>query len=84
MERQLVAKESYLAASSEIRSNDRQRLLAETKRLLQEVVGSSNQRQQEFTDQNKNVSDTTPSVVPTDQHAAIGKGSSVTGKNAKP
>ena len=38
IERQLVAKESYLEASSEMRSNDRQRLLAETKLLLQEVA----------------------------------------------
>jgi len=38
IERQLVAKESYLEASSELRNNDRQRLLAETKMLLQEVA----------------------------------------------
>lgn len=38
IERQLVAKESYLAASTEMRNNDRQRLLAETKQLLQEVA----------------------------------------------
>lgn len=38
LERQLVAKESYLAASNELRSNDRQRLIAETKQLLQEVA----------------------------------------------
>lgn len=38
IERQLVAKESYLAATNEMRSNDRQRLLAETKLLLQEVA----------------------------------------------
>lgn len=42
MERQLVAKESYIAASSEMRNNDRQRLLAETKLLLQEVVAAGN------------------------------------------
>lgn len=38
IERQLVAKESYLEASSEMRNNDRQRLLEETKMLLQEVA----------------------------------------------
>jgi prephenate dehydrogenase len=38
IERQLVAKESYLAASAELRHNDRKRLLAETKLLLREVV----------------------------------------------
>jgi hypothetical protein len=38
IERQLVAKESYLAASTEMRNNDRQRLLAETKLLLREVA----------------------------------------------
>ena len=42
MERQLVAKESYIAATSEMRNNDRQRLLAETKLLLQEVVAAGN------------------------------------------
>ena len=42
MERQLVAKESYIAASAEMRNNDRQRLLAETKLLLQEVVAAGN------------------------------------------
>jgi arogenate dehydrogenase (NADP+), plant len=42
MERQLVAKESYIAASTEIRHNDRQRLLAETKLLLQEVASNNN------------------------------------------
>jgi prephenate dehydrogenase len=40
LERQLVAKEAYLTASAEMRNNDRQRLLAETKLLLQEVAGS--------------------------------------------
>jgi arogenate dehydrogenase (NADP+), plant len=38
IERQLVAKESYLAASTEMRNTDRRRLLAETKLLLQEVA----------------------------------------------
>jgi len=38
IERQLVAKESYLEASQEMRTNDRQRLLAETKLLLEEVA----------------------------------------------
>jgi arogenate dehydrogenase (NADP+), plant len=80
MERQLVAKESYLAASSEMRSNDRQRLLAETKRLLQEVVGSTNKGQQGFMGQ---IKDVTPSVDPTEEHAAISKGSSVAGKPSK-
>ena len=42
MECQLVAKESYIAATSEMRNNDRQRLLAETKLLLQEVVAAGN------------------------------------------
>jgi len=40
LERQLVAKEAYLTASAEMRNNDRQRLLAETKLLLQEVAGN--------------------------------------------
>ena len=38
LERQLAAKEAYLAASTEMRNNDRQRLLAETKMLLREVA----------------------------------------------
>lgn len=38
LERQLAAKEAYLAASAEMRNTDRQRLLAETKLLLQEVA----------------------------------------------
>jgi arogenate dehydrogenase (NADP+) len=38
LERQLAAREAYLAASAEIKDNDRQRLLAETKLLLQEVA----------------------------------------------
>lgn len=38
VERQLAAKEAYLAASLEMKNSDRQRLLAETKQLLQEIV----------------------------------------------
>lgn len=38
LERQLAAKEAYLEASVEMRNSDRQRLLAETKLLLQEVA----------------------------------------------
>jgi prephenate dehydrogenase len=38
LERQLAAKEAYLEASAEIKDHDRQRLLAETRMLLQEVV----------------------------------------------
>jgi len=38
LERQLAAKEAYLTAASEMRNTDRQRLLAETKLLLQEVA----------------------------------------------
>jgi len=38
LERQLAAKEAYLEASTEMRNSDRQRLLAETKLLLQEVA----------------------------------------------
>jgi arogenate dehydrogenase (NADP+) len=38
LERQLAAREAYLEASAEIKDNDRQRLLAETKLLLQEVA----------------------------------------------
>lgn len=38
LERQLAAKDAYLAASAEMRNSDRQRLLAETKMLLREVV----------------------------------------------
>lgn len=40
LEQQLAAKEAYLAASIELRNSDRQRLLAETKMLLQEVAQS--------------------------------------------
>ena len=38
LERQLAAKEAYLEASIEMKNNDRQRLLAETKQLLREVA----------------------------------------------
>lgn len=38
LERQLAAKEAYLAASIELKNSDRQRLLAETKLLLREVA----------------------------------------------
>ena len=47
IERQLVAKESYLEATSEMRNSDRQRLLAETKLLLQEAVMAQQQQQQQ-------------------------------------
>jgi arogenate dehydrogenase (NADP+) len=40
VERQLAAKEAYMAASVEMKSHDRQRLIAETKSLLQEIVDS--------------------------------------------
>lgn len=40
LERQLAAKEAYLAASAEMRNSDRQRLLAETKMLLREIVAN--------------------------------------------
>jgi prephenate dehydratase/prephenate dehydrogenase len=40
LEQQLAAKEAYLAAGIELRNSDRQRLLAETKQLLQEVAQS--------------------------------------------
>jgi arogenate dehydrogenase (NADP+), plant len=40
IERQLVAKESYLEATAELHNQDRQRLLAETKSLLQEILTS--------------------------------------------
>ena len=38
LERQLAAKEAYLAASAEMQNSDRQRLIAETKLLLQEIA----------------------------------------------
>ena len=38
LERKLAAKEAYLAASAEMQSSDRQRLIAETKLLLQEIA----------------------------------------------
>jgi len=38
IERKLAAKEAYLAASAEMQSSDRQRLIAETKLLLQEIA----------------------------------------------
>lgn len=41
IERQLAAKEAYLEASAEMKSNDRQRLLAETKSLLQELLSKN-------------------------------------------
>lgn len=48
VERQLAAREAYLAAKAEMRKSDRQRLLAETRLLLQELVKSSqNSKQQE-------------------------------------
>jgi len=40
VERQLAAKEAYMAASMEMKNNDRQRLIAETKSLLQEIVNN--------------------------------------------
>jgi len=40
VERQLAAKEAYLEASTEMKNNDRQRLLAETKLLLQEIMNN--------------------------------------------
>jgi arogenate dehydrogenase (NADP+), plant len=40
IERQLVAKESYLEATAELHHQDRKRLLAETKSLLQEILTS--------------------------------------------
>jgi arogenate dehydrogenase (NADP+), plant len=41
LERQLAAKEAYLAASAEMKNSDRQRLIAETRLLLQEVARES-------------------------------------------
>jgi prephenate dehydrogenase len=41
LERQLAAKEAYLAATVELRNTERQRLLAETRQLLQEVAAES-------------------------------------------
>lgn len=38
VERKLAAREAYLAAKAEMKQNDRQRLLAETKMLLQELA----------------------------------------------
>ena len=38
LEQQLAAKEAYLAASAEMQNSDRQRLIAETKLLLQEIA----------------------------------------------
>jgi hypothetical protein len=38
LEKQLAAREAYLEASAEIKDSDRQRLLAETKSLLQEMA----------------------------------------------
>jgi prephenate dehydrogenase len=38
VERQLAAKEAYLTASEELRNSDRQRLVAECKELLKEIV----------------------------------------------
>jgi len=40
VERQLAAKEAYMAASNEMKNADRQRLIAETKLLLQEIAKS--------------------------------------------
>ena len=52
VERQLASKEAYLAASAEMKNNDRQRLIAETKLLLQEIL------------QNSGVETTLPAVKP--------------------
>lgn len=41
VERQLASKEAYLAASAEMKNTDRQRLLAETRSLLQEILQNS-------------------------------------------
>jgi prephenate dehydrogenase len=41
IERQLAGREAYLAAKTEMRKSDRQRLLAETRLLLQELAKSS-------------------------------------------
>jgi arogenate dehydrogenase (NADP+), plant len=41
VERQLAAKEAYLNAATEMRSSDRQKLLAETRKLLEEVVAGA-------------------------------------------
>jgi arogenate dehydrogenase (NADP+), plant len=41
IERQLAAKEAYISASMEMKNSDRQILLAETRKLLEEVVASS-------------------------------------------
>ena len=38
IERQLAAREAYLAAKAEMRKSDRQQLLAETRLLLQEIA----------------------------------------------
>mmetsp|Transcript_46454 Transcript_46454/g.70117 ORF Transcript_46454/g.70117 Transcript_46454/m.70117 type:complete len:722 (+) Transcript_46454:154-2319(+) len=42
VERQLAAKEAYLAASAEMKNNDRKQLIEECKILLREVASSSN------------------------------------------
>ena len=47
LERQLAAKDAYLAASAEMRNSDRQRLLAETKMLLREVAKTDFSEDQE-------------------------------------
>jgi prephenate dehydrogenase len=44
IERQLAAKEAYLNASAEMRNSDRQKLLVETRKLLEEVVGNAANR----------------------------------------
>jgi prephenate dehydrogenase len=41
VERQLAAKEAYLNAATDMRNSDRQKLLAETRKLLEEVVGKA-------------------------------------------
>jgi cation transport regulator ChaB len=43
VERQLVAKEAFLAAKSEMKDLDRQRLIAECKQLLHEVAKKQQQ-----------------------------------------
>lgn len=42
LERQLAAKEAYLAATAEMQNSDRQRLIAETKILLKEIAENGN------------------------------------------
>lgn len=63
VERQLAAKDAYLTATVEMKNNDRQKLLAETRILLQEVLAESGRKPKQIETENKsNVDHSSPSA----------------------